>query len=231
MRQDLEKENNRIKVKKKGFTLIELLVVLAVIGVFSVVAYPNISNWITDREVKKEAYEIITYLKERRNEVQTGQYGMLQVVMSNKISTYKMTNEDFFKEYKSLDTSSTYKTKRECGFKKPNSFKIDTSLNLELGSNNSDSGVNTYPGSSYSVICITKDGSIKYENTNVNMSDSKTNKNVDYFLLCSKNNSTQNNCNASAKFEHMYRITWDRFVNTKLYKYQKNKNDWMLIDG
>ena len=71
-------------MKKKGFTLIELLVVLAVIGVFSVIAYPNISNWITDREVKKEAYEVITYLKERRNEVQTGQYGMLQVVMSNK---------------------------------------------------------------------------------------------------------------------------------------------------
>ena len=48
------------------------------------------------------------------------------------------------------------------------------------------------------------------------MSDSKTNKNVDYFLLCSKNNSTQNNCNASAKFDHMYRITWDRFVNINL---------------
>ena len=47
----------------------------------------------------------------------------------------------FSKEYKSLDTSSTYKTKRECGFKKPNSFKIDTSLNLELGLNNSDSDV------------------------------------------------------------------------------------------
>ena len=232
MRQDLEKENDRIKVKKKGFTIIELLVVLAVLGVFSVVAYPNISNWITDREVKKEAYEIITYLKERRNEVQTGKYGMLQVVMSNKISTYKMTNEDFFKEYKSIEAaSSTYKTKKECGYKKPNSFNIDTSLNLELGSNNSDSAVNTYPSSSYSVICITKDGSIKYEKTNINTPDTKTNKNVDYFLLCSKNNSTQSSCKTDARFEHMYRITWDRFVNTKLYKYNKKKNSWMKIDG
>ena len=80
----------------KGFTIIELLVVLAVIGVFSAFAYPNISNWIADRNVKKEAYEVITYLKERRNEVQTGQYGMLQVVMNWTIYTLKMTNEDFF---------------------------------------------------------------------------------------------------------------------------------------
>ena len=56
----------------KGFTIIELLVVLVVLGVFSAVAYPNITKWITDREVKKEAYEVISYLKERKNEVQTG---------------------------------------------------------------------------------------------------------------------------------------------------------------
>ena len=37
----------------KGFTIIELLVVLAVIGVFAGIAYPNISNWITDRNVKR----------------------------------------------------------------------------------------------------------------------------------------------------------------------------------
>mgnify|MGYP005706090429 FL=1 len=48
----------------KGFTIIELLVVLAVIGVFAGFAYPNISNWIKDREVKKEAYEVITFIKE-----------------------------------------------------------------------------------------------------------------------------------------------------------------------
>ena len=85
-------------MRNKAFTILELLVVLAVIGVFAGIAYPNISNWISDRNVKKEAYEVVTYLKERKNEVQSGKYGMVQVVMNWRIHTYKMTNEDFFKE-------------------------------------------------------------------------------------------------------------------------------------
>ena len=48
-----------MKKKIRGFTLLELLVVLAVIGVFSVVAYPKISNWIDDRNVKKEVFECL----------------------------------------------------------------------------------------------------------------------------------------------------------------------------
>ena len=40
----------------KAFTILELLVVLVVMGVFTAIAYPNISNWISDRNVKKEAY-------------------------------------------------------------------------------------------------------------------------------------------------------------------------------
>ena len=42
-----------------AFTLLELLVVIAILGVFSAVAYPNISKWITDREVKKEVYDFV----------------------------------------------------------------------------------------------------------------------------------------------------------------------------
>jgi len=224
-------------MKKNAFTILELLVVLVVIGVFSAIAYPNISNWIVDRNVKKEAYEVITYLKERKNEVQSGKYGMLQVVMNWRVHTYKMTNEDFFKEYKDISTNSSYKSNRTCGHQKPNSFANDASLNFELGSGNPDSNVNVYPSTShpspksYSVICITKDGSIKYDRTNVNEKDEATDKLVDYFLLCSKSNSTMQSCKEGAKFKHMYKITWDRFVNTKLYKYNKNKNSWIKIDG
>ena len=50
-------------MKKNAFTILELLVVLAVMGVFTAIAYPNISNWIADRNVKKEVYETVAFIK------------------------------------------------------------------------------------------------------------------------------------------------------------------------
>ena len=52
----------------KAFTLLELLVVIAILGIFTVVAYPNISKWIADREVRKEVYETVEFIKERKLE-------------------------------------------------------------------------------------------------------------------------------------------------------------------
>ena len=63
----------------KAFTLLELLVVIAILGVFTVVAYPNISKWIADREVRKEVYETVEFIKERKSEVTSGKYGMTQL--------------------------------------------------------------------------------------------------------------------------------------------------------
>ena len=44
-----------MKKKNKAFTLIELLVVISILGIFAVIAYPNVIKWINDREVKAEA--------------------------------------------------------------------------------------------------------------------------------------------------------------------------------
>ena len=114
MRQDLEKENNRIKVKKKGFTLIELLVVLAVMGVFTAIAYPNIMNWITDREVKKEVYETVTFIKERKAEVTSGKYGMTQLHLKPNLEVYTMSPENFTNTYHSVSSNNSYKTNKQC---------------------------------------------------------------------------------------------------------------------
>ena len=50
----------KIFFRKNSFYVMDQ-VVLAVIGVFVGIAYPNISNWITDRNVKKEVYEKYRY--------------------------------------------------------------------------------------------------------------------------------------------------------------------------
>ena len=51
-------------IRIRGFTLLELLVVIAILGVFTVIAYPNITKWITDREVKKEVYDFVTEIND-----------------------------------------------------------------------------------------------------------------------------------------------------------------------
>ena len=51
----------------KAFTLIELLVVISILGIFAVIAYPNVIKWINDREVKAEAIKTVGYINEMKS--------------------------------------------------------------------------------------------------------------------------------------------------------------------
>ena len=63
-------------------------------SIFSI-AYPNISNWIDDRNVKKEVYETVAFIKERKAEVTSGKYGMVQVLFKRQLEVFTMSPEDF----------------------------------------------------------------------------------------------------------------------------------------
>ena len=227
------------KKKSNGFTIIELLVVLAVIGVFAGIAYPNISNWITDRNVKKEVYETVTFIKERKAEVTSGKYGMTQVLLNDQLEVFTMSPEKFSDIYK--DFSSPYPSHKQnytCGFSDTAGFTIESKYSShDFGVNASNSNVNVYPSAYHnpmrSAICITKDGSIDYyrPNQNFQVNDDATGKKVDAFVFCSKSNTKDSWCNYNSNYDFRYMITLDRFQNIKVFKYSKSKNKWMKIDG
>ena len=226
-------------MRNKAFTILELLVVLAVIGVFAGIAYPNISNWITDRNVKKEVYETVTFIKERKAEVTSGKYGMVQVLLNDQLEVFTMSPEKFSDIYK--DFSSPYPSHKQnytCGFSNTAGFTIESKYaSHDFGINASDSNVNVYPSAYHNpmrtAICITKDGSISYDKPyqNARIKDDETGKMVDFFMFCSKKNTTENTCRYSSNHEYRYMITLDRFQNIKVLKYNKNKNKWIKIDG
>ena len=224
---------------KKAFTILELLVVLAVMGVFVAVAYPNISNWITDRNVKKEVYETVTFIKERKAEVTSGKYGMVQILFNRQLQVFTMSPERFIEIYKSINSPfSSHKQNYTCGFGDTAGFTRQNQYDKEdFGPYVSESNVHIYPSAWHNpmrtAVCITKDGSISYfqPNQNGRIKDQSTGQMVDYFLFCSKSNSTERSCNYNSSLEHRYMVTLDKFQNTKVFKYNKNKNKWNKIDG
>ena len=225
-----------MKIKKNAFTILELLVVLAVIGVFSAIAYPNISGWITDRNVKKELYETVTFINEMKTLVDSGKYGMIQLSLKPNLEIYTMSNENFFNTYKSISTNNSYKTNYQCNYgTKQNGFQRNRSLETQkLSVSNNDSNVHVYPNAAhnppFTVLCLTKDNNISYMRLRKTERDKETAQNVDIFIFCSKSNSTQNSCNYNAKLDYMYKITINQYVKIKIYKLKKNRQ-WVKIDG
>ena len=220
---------------KKGFTILELLVVLAVMGVFTAIAYPNISSWITDREVKKEVYETVAFIKERKAEVTSGKYGMTQIVLQPNLQVYTMSPQNFFNTYQNISSSSSYKTNKQCDYAwRQSGFSRNSSLEtLSFPINVSE--VQVYPNGAHNpsatYLCITKDASIKFMQLRKTDRDPDTNQNVDMFVFCSNSNTTQSTCKFDANYDFMYKLNIDNFQNIKVYKKNKKKNSWIKIDG
>ena len=221
----------------KAFTLLELLVVIAILGIFTAIAYPNISKWITDREVKKEVYDTVNYIKDMKTLADSGQYGMVQLSLKPNLEVYTMSNENYFNTYKSISTNNSYKRNYQCNYgTMQGGFQRNRSLEtLKLSVSNNDSSVHVYPNAAhnppYTVLCLTKDNSISYMRARKTERDPESGKNVDIFIFCSKSNSTQYSCKYNARLDFMYKVTINKNANTKIYKLNNKNGQWKKIDG
>ena len=226
-------------IKNRAFTILELLVVLAVIGVFSAIAYPNVTGWIADRNVKNVAFETVAFVKDRKSEVTSGKYGMTQILFNRQLQVFTMSPDKFIEIYKSTNSPfSSHKQNYTCGFGDTAGFTRQNQYDKEdFGPYVQESDVHIYPSAWHNpmrtAVCITKDGSISYYRPNQNgrIKDQSTGQMVDFFLFCSKSNSTERSCKYNSNLEYRYMITLDRFQNMKVFRYNKNKNKWNRIDG
>ena len=226
-------------IKNRAFTILELLVVLAVIGVFSAIAYPNVSSWIADRNVKNAAFETVAFVKDRKSEVTSGKYGMTQILFNRQLQVFTMSPNKFIEIYKSTNSPfSSHKQNYTCGFGGTAGFTRQNQYDKEdFGPYVQESDVHIYPSAWHNptrtAVCITKDGSISYYRPNQNgrIKDQSTGQMVDFFLFCSKSNSTERSCKYNSNLEYRYMITLDRFQNMKVFRYNKSKNKWNKIDG
>ena len=210
----------------KAFTLIELLVVIAVLGIFAVIAYPNVIKWINDREVKAEAIKTAGYLNEMQSTVKSGKYGMVQVALQSDVYVYTMSNENFRNTYKNLSTNNTYKRNNSCAYRQSGTSRKTNMETIKFPSSGSDYVVHISPGRT--VLCMTSDGLLNY-NGNQTERDPETRLIVNVFTICSKGNTTQSSCSYRARQDNMYKVTIDKNINTKVYKL-KNKSTWIKID-
>ena len=220
--------------KTKAFTLIELLVVIGILGVFAVIAYPNVISWINDREVKAEAYKTSGYLQEMKSIVSSGKYGILQVALKPNLEVYTMSNENFKNTYKNISANNTYRTNNSCnmGTRQSGFVKNRNLATISFPMNGSDHIVYVSPNAAqspmYTILCMTKDGLLNYSNNRTER-DPETGKTVIVFTICSKGNTNQSSCTYRARQDNMYKVTIDKFVNTKIYRLKNN--NWIKIDG
>ena len=217
-------------MKKKGFTIIELLVVLVVIGIFSTFAYPNITSWITDREVRSETYKFVAEIEQMKSKVTSGEYALAMVRFGGPTShTYAqiekryMTRENFAQNYPISNMASGSNSYWYCDYDTRNQqYTWDSDYNFV------SQEIRHWPNIH---MCISKDGT-KKGTLNEKNPDTGQRNTLGRIILCSANNTTEsggsNRCNDSNKNDYRYMITWDVFTNLKVYKFNMKKNQWCI---
>ena len=69
--------------KIKGFNILELLVVIVIVGILSAAAYPNFSDWRSERAARAVTVKIKNLIQGINAQVQRGLYAYVQVLVEN----------------------------------------------------------------------------------------------------------------------------------------------------
>jgi len=225
-------------LKNKAFSIIELLVVIVIIIVIVVIAYPQISNYLTDREVKKEVYRLVDYIKEKKAETVSGKYAMAWIWIGGKgqSQSWTMSNEEWALQMKvpapartaqnrlsSYNNKSILNHSRACG-SNANGYNNEGTQYYSKNSNtfNWSSKVT----SSNKHLCIDKNGIITTDGENQNGIEGKL-----WMIVCSTSNTGEGNKRCywnRDKLPHRYIIKVNPGTKLQVYKYNLGSDKWIL---
>lgn len=221
------------KKKIKGFTIIELLVVIAIIAVISGLAIPQFANWSKERAVKNSAERIKDLAVSINSQVQRGLYGFAQfsIIPLADDEGYSFQTNGMLMSNLATNISETddwHQTSVRC--KNEDAFwdHLGASNNrAEVRSFNIDN-VNTSIDNE-SGVCFSKDGS--WFSSSGDLLDGE--KNIEGMYICgdmSQNcpGTTGEGENATFDMEFLYELSWTRFGNIKLERWDNNRKTWVV---
>ena len=221
----LEKNN-------KGFSILELIVVVLIIGIISAVAYPNISHWNKARQIENSAIQIKTLFTNINSQVQRGNYGFVQVYINStgtkvdviskgmKTSTLaqKINGDDDFKSISERCNTDDNDYWDDDG----NIDRRPEVIKIEL-----DKIATTFTG--VGAVCFSKDG--QWYSASKNLING--NVPITSIYICEKELVSCVTENAKGEIviddevEYLYAVSWSRFGNIKLEKYNLDNDVWI----
>ena len=87
-------------LKNRAFSIIEILIVIVIVIVFVVIAYPQVTNYLADREVKTEVNKLIVYIEEKKSEVQSNKYPIIVIGFYQNMELWHMTQTEYSTQMK-----------------------------------------------------------------------------------------------------------------------------------
>ena len=219
------------KKKIKGFTIIELQVVIAIIAVISGLAIPQFANWSKERAEKNSAERIKDLAVSINSQVQRGLYGFAQfsIIPLADDEGYSFQTNGMLMSNLATNISETddwHQTSVRC--KNEDAFwdHLGASNNrAEVRSFNIDN-VNTSIDNE-SGVCFSKDGS--WFSSSGDLLDSET-VILGMYICGDMDESCPGSSNEEGDYnmELLYELSWTRFGNIKLERYDNKRKQWVV---
>ena len=221
------------KKKIKGFTIIELLVVIAIIAVISGLAIPQFANWSKERAVKNSAERIKDLAVSINSQVQRGLYGFAQfsIIPLADDEGYSFQTNGMLMSNLATNISETddwHQTSVRC--------KNEDAFWDHLGASNNRAEVRSFnidnvttSISTQSGVCFSKDGS--WFSSHGDLLDGE--KNIEGMYICGDMSgdcptTTGTGEKATFDMEFLYELSWTRFGNVKLERFDNKRKIWVV---